>query len=91
MFSNYFQVVGLARRKERIEELAANLEGKPGKLYAYRADMSKQDEIQEAFKWINENVGPVHILINNAGLNRKNTIINGKLAISNVIYKKKIQ
>ncbi|XP_018576828.1 farnesol dehydrogenase [Anoplophora glabripennis] len=73
------RVVGLARRKHRIEELAATLEGKPGKLYAYKVDMTKQEEIQEAFKWIKENVGPVHILINNAGINRKTTIIDGNI------------
>ncbi|XP_023312927.1 farnesol dehydrogenase-like, partial [Anoplophora glabripennis] len=41
--------------------------------------MTKQEEIQEAFKWIKENVGPVNILINNAGINRKTTIIDGNI------------
>ncbi|KAJ8913708.1 hypothetical protein NQ315_007425 [Exocentrus adspersus] len=73
------KVVGMARRKERIEALAATLDGKPGKLYAYKVDMTQQDEILQAFRWVQENVGPVHILVNNAGLSRKTTIINGNI------------
>lgn len=76
MFINYlrnhkicfkFQVVGAARRVELIEELAKTLGDKKGKLHGYKVDLSKEQEIRELFKWTTENLGPVHILINNAG------------------------
>lgn len=69
----------MARRKERIEELAKKLESKPGKLYAVKADVTKEDEIFVAYEWVTKNVGPVSILVNNAGLARNTTIIDGKL------------
>lgn len=62
-----FQVVGLARRVERIEELSNKLQGKRGKLYAVKADLSKEDDILKAFEWTKNNVGPIHVLVNNAG------------------------
>lgn len=70
-------MVGLARRKHRIEELADKLVGKKGKLYAFEADISKEDDILNAFEWIKKNVGPVHILINNAGTARADLLIEG--------------
>lgn len=71
------QVVGLARRKENIEQLAKNLSKEKGKLYAVKADMSKEEDILAAFKWIKANVGPVHILINNAGVVQETQLIGG--------------
>ncbi|KAJ3651639.1 hypothetical protein Zmor_017665 [Zophobas morio] len=59
-------VVGIARRTELIEERAKNLTKKQ-KLYAVKADLSKEEDILNALKWIEDNVGPFHILINNAG------------------------
>ncbi|KAJ8926283.1 hypothetical protein NQ314_021360 [Rhamnusium bicolor] len=76
----FLWVVGLARRKERIEELAEKLADKSGNLYAVKADMTNEDDILQAFEWIKENVGPVHILVNNAGLGCKTTIINGDIS-----------
>jgi len=71
------KVVGIARRKERVEELAKKLQGKSGKLYAVKADVSKEDDILQAFKWVKDNLGPIHILVNNAGFSRDSTLING--------------
>lgn len=71
------KVVGLARRKERVEELAKKLQGKNGQLYSFRADVSKEEDILAAFKWVKENLGPVNILINNAGFRRDTNLIEG--------------
>ncbi|XP_017777390.1 PREDICTED: farnesol dehydrogenase-like [Nicrophorus vespilloides] len=60
-------VVGLARRVEMVQQHAKGLQGKRGKLYAYKADLTVEEDIIKAFKWTLENVGPVHILVNNAG------------------------
>ncbi|XP_025837673.1 farnesol dehydrogenase [Agrilus planipennis] len=70
-------VVGFARRKERVEELAKKLQKAKGKLYAVKVDITKEDEIIEGFNWVKKNVGPVHILINNAGVAKNNSLIDG--------------
>ncbi|KAJ3660772.1 hypothetical protein Zmor_005204 [Zophobas morio] len=71
------KVVGLARRSERVEELSKQLQDKKGKLYAYRTDISKEEDVLQAFKWTSENVGPVHILINNAGIIQQTNLTEG--------------
>ncbi|KAK4874254.1 hypothetical protein RN001_013614 [Aquatica leii] len=70
-------VVGLARRKEKIDDLAKLLTGKPGKLYSIKADITQENDIIKAFQWIKENLGAVHILINNAGISRLTTLVDG--------------
>ncbi|KAJ3642954.1 hypothetical protein Zmor_025699 [Zophobas morio] len=71
-------VVGLARRVERIEKLVKELEGKKGKLYAFKADVGVEEDILNAFKWTEKNLGPVHILINNAGVLQDTNLIDGE-------------
>ncbi|KAF2884867.1 hypothetical protein ILUMI_21306, partial [Ignelater luminosus] len=70
-------VVGLARGKEKLDEFAKTLENKNGKFYSFKADVSKEQDILDAFRWVKESLGPVHILINNAGLRRKTNLIDG--------------
>ncbi|KAK4878676.1 hypothetical protein RN001_011182 [Aquatica leii] len=67
-------VVGIARRKERVEELSRKLKGK---LYAVKADVSKEEDILDAFKWIRQNLSPIHILVNNAGIGKPANLIEG--------------
>lgn len=54
-------VVGLARRSEIIEEV-------DGKIYAYKCDVSDQDSIKSAFKWIEEKFNSISILVTSAGV-----------------------
>ncbi|XP_044271282.1 farnesol dehydrogenase-like [Tribolium madens] len=63
-------VVGAARRSELVEERAKKLSGKRGKLVAIKADFTKEEDILRVFEWTSKNLGPVHILINNAGTSR---------------------
>nr|CAD7437473.1 unnamed protein product [Timema bartmani] len=70
------KVVGLARRVERVEELAAGLKNAPGKLYAVKADIAKEEDIIAAFDWIKKNLGGVDILVNNAGLGTTEVLSN---------------
>ncbi|XP_056630808.1 farnesol dehydrogenase-like [Diorhabda sublineata] len=72
-------VVGIARRKDRILESVKNSGEQNGKLYAVQADLTKQEEIIQVFDWINKNVGPVSILVNNAGIVRKTNLVNGDI------------
>lgn len=62
-------VVGLARRKERVEQLRDQIPSDAkGKLHAFQCDVSDDGSIVEAFKWIESEFGAVHVLINNAGI-----------------------
>ncbi|KAJ3660792.1 hypothetical protein Zmor_005223 [Zophobas morio] len=72
------QVVGLARRSELIEQLSTKLQNKKGKLHAIKADISKEEDILKAFKWVSDNLGPVHILINNAGIIQQCNLCDGE-------------
>lgn len=63
-------VIGLARRPEVIEENARKIGETPGKIHARKCDVSDLQSIKDAFKWIEEKFGIVHILINNAGVLR---------------------
>ncbi|XP_028138587.2 farnesol dehydrogenase [Diabrotica virgifera virgifera] len=72
-------VVGMARRKERVEEMAKSLGEVKGKIYAYKCDITNQTELQDAFKWITKNVGPVAVLVNNAGVHFRTSLVNGNI------------
>ncbi|KAK7864253.1 hypothetical protein R5R35_009519 [Gryllus longicercus] len=75
-------VVALARRKEKIpvaveearreaKERGRATLGKapsPGKLHALKCDVSNEEDILAAFKWVKDNLGGVDILVNNAGV-----------------------
>lgn len=71
------QVVGFARREDRVKELAAKLTGKPGKLFPLKCDVSDEAQVVNSFQWIRDNLGPVHILVNNAGHTAETNLING--------------
>lgn len=62
-------VVGLARRKERIDELRDQIPATAtGKLYAIKCDLTQEPDIRSAFDWIEANLGGCDILVNNAGI-----------------------
>lgn len=68
-------VVGLARRPEKIEEFVKELGPTPGKIHAYKCDVTDLQSIKEAFKWIESEFGFIHILVNNAGVIRNIKIL----------------
>uniref|UniRef100_A0A8D8FAF8 Farnesol dehydrogenase n=1 Tax=Culex pipiens TaxID=7175 RepID=A0A8D8FAF8_CULPI len=70
-------VVGLARRVERVEALRDDLEDDETRkrLHAVKCDVSKEEEILEAFRWVEENLGGVDVLINNAGVLPETTLV----------------
>lgn len=79
------KVVGLARRLEKVEELAvkvakSSMNLKAGKLYPYKIDVTNEDEILKAFQWTKNNLGPIHVLINNAGIHRYDSLSDGETA-----------
>jgi NADP+-dependent farnesol dehydrogenase len=68
-------VIGLARRPEKIEEIAKELGEVSGQIHAHKCDVSDRQSIKDAFKWIEDKFGVVHILINNAGVLRNIKIL----------------
>ncbi|CAL7937803.1 unnamed protein product [Xylocopa violacea] len=79
LVNNGMVVAGLARRVEKIKELEQSLEESPGKLYAVECDVSKEDSVIAAFAWVQENLGPVNVLVNSAGIAKESSLIDGSL------------
>lgn len=72
---NGIHVVGLARRSEKVEAFAETLGDTPGKIYAVKCDVSDQQSIKDAFKWIEQKFHTISILVNNAAIIYNGTII----------------
>ncbi|XP_066251511.1 farnesol dehydrogenase-like [Euwallacea similis] len=70
-------VVGLARRKENVERLAKEIPRGKGKIYALQCDLLIEQNILDAFEWTAKNFGPVHVLVNNAGLIQNTNLHDG--------------
>lgn len=51
-----------------LQELKKKLKGASGTLYPLKADVSKEEDVATAFKWVKDNLGGVDVLINNAGV-----------------------
>lgn len=80
--------VGLARRKDRVVEIAEKHKNLPAKIIAYECDVSNMDSIKKAFDWIELTYGGVDILINNAGIFKESRTfdpINNVNDIKNVV------
>lgn len=69
-------VAALARREDKIESYAKDLQHLPGKIYAVKCDVTQPESIREAFKWVETNLGGVDILVNNAGVVRDTDLLS---------------
>jgi NADP-dependent 3-hydroxy acid dehydrogenase YdfG len=61
-------VVLVARRKERLEELATEIEGAGGRALVIEADIARQDGAEAAIAKSVDHFGRLDILVNNAGV-----------------------
>jgi NAD(P)-dependent dehydrogenase (short-subunit alcohol dehydrogenase family) len=59
-------VIG-ARKKERLMEVAAELEARGGNVHAYQCDFADMDDCDRFVKTVLDNHGHVDVLVNNAG------------------------
>lgn len=50
-----------------------------GRFYPLACDLTDENDILKAFKWIDENIGGIHFMINNAGIVRISTILGQTL------------
>ena len=62
------KVVAVARRAERLEELAASLAGEEGKAVAYPGDISSKEVNEGMIDFAVEQFGKLDILVNHAGI-----------------------
>ncbi|KAJ8921538.1 hypothetical protein NQ315_003158 [Exocentrus adspersus] len=62
------KVAALARRKDRLEDMAKRASNQKGKIFPIQTDISSETDILNAFSWIKNNLGPIHILVNNAAV-----------------------
>uniref|UniRef100_A0A1Y1MA80 Farnesol dehydrogenase-like n=1 Tax=Photinus pyralis TaxID=7054 RepID=A0A1Y1MA80_PHOPY len=72
------RVVGLARRKERLTALQKTLEGRAGTFFPIVADVSKEQDVLDAFNWVTQNVDVIHVLVNCAGVMPTSSLLDGE-------------
>ncbi|MBV9432621.1 MAG: glucose 1-dehydrogenase [Hyphomicrobiales bacterium] len=65
---NGASVVLVARRKERLDKLSAEIEAAGGQALPIAANVVNRDEIARAFEAAQARFGPVTVLVNNAGV-----------------------
>jgi len=64
------RVVVAARTLDRCEEVAAEIRGKGGEALAVAIDLSSKESIVSAVAEATKAFGPIHILVNNAGITK---------------------
>lgn len=61
-------IIAVARRKDRLEELAASLSDAPGRVVPFVGDVSKEESVVSAIDLAVKEFGRLDILVNNAGI-----------------------
>lgn len=70
-------VVGLARKLNKLEEIQNRVKNGKSKFYPIQCDVRKEEDILRAFRWIENELGGVDVLVNNAGIILNEPIIDG--------------
>ena len=63
-------VCGLAKRKDKVEQLRVSLFGAKGKLNAVECDITNEQSVKTAYGWIEKTLGGIDLLVNNAAVVR---------------------
>jgi len=75
------KVIAVARRLEKLEELAKSIKCVcefKAEVYTMQCDVRQEEDILKVFKWAEEKLDGIDVMINNAGVISTETII-GKL------------
>jgi glucose 1-dehydrogenase len=78
-------VVNYVVGEDTAEEVVEQIKKSGIKSYAYKADVSKEDEVQSMFRDMTAQFGTIDILVNNAGLQRDSAFHNMTLAQWNTV------
>ncbi len=78
-------VVNYVVDEHTAEDVVQQIKDSGAKAYAYKADVSKEDEVQSMFREMTAQFGTIDILVNNAGLQRDSTFHNMTLAQWNTV------
>ncbi|KAL7725707.1 hypothetical protein ACLKA6_010323 [Drosophila palustris] len=71
------QVVGLARRTDRLEKLRESLPAdQRERFHQHTCDVSAESQVKSAFEWIEQKLGGIDVLINNAGIVREGQLLD---------------
>jgi NADP-dependent 3-hydroxy acid dehydrogenase YdfG len=65
------RVIITGRHLDKLRQTAAAFKGQPA-IEAHEVDVANRESVNRLFAWIAEKIGPVHILVNDAGVNIKN-------------------
>ena len=73
--SGHAVVVNYASSSTAASEVVEKIQASGGVALAHRADVSKTDEVTEMFERATSRLGPVSVLVNNAGITRDNLLL----------------
>jgi glucose 1-dehydrogenase len=62
--------VNYVRDPEAARSVVDSIEGDGGRAIAVRADVSREDEVQAMFRQVGRDLGPLHVLVANAGIQK---------------------
>lgn len=71
-------VINYLGSEEKAKEVKSSIEDLGGKAHLLRFDVSKPEEVKKALKEIEEKIGDIQILVNNAGITRDTLFIRMK-------------
>ncbi len=74
------KVAVVNRTKKTCQETAAKLSEKGGNAKAFPTDVSKKDEVEAMANVVEEEMGPIDILVNSAGINLRKKAVDFDLA-----------
>lgn len=72
------RIVICARRQERLDQLATDLQNQNAEVLAQQVDLRQEEEILKLFDRIRNTWGGVDVLINNAGLGHRESLMTGR-------------
>ncbi len=73
-------LVLVARNKEKLDQLAAQLQAKGAQAAAFPLDVSEEEQVKSVFKAVIAQFGKIDILVNNAGITRDQLLMRMKRA-----------
>jgi NAD(P)-dependent dehydrogenase (short-subunit alcohol dehydrogenase family) len=82
----YDVAVNYARTREKAEAVAREIEGAGRRAIAVQADIGVEAEVMRLFEMVDEALGPVDTLVNNAGVDYETAIVDMKLGGLQRVY-----